>query len=317
MTSEEFRTDPMFLRNQCAGTGDFEMPMIRREEVALENVQLVGYDNLSKKETNKMVHFFLDDYKFEAVWNKPDSKVEVLKEYRAVLSPQFSVYTEMPLPLQIYNIFRSRWCGAYLQKHGVSVIPTVSWGKPTTFWFCFDGIEKGSVVAVSTLGVRTEKTLFLQGYSEMLKRIRPEAVICYGKPFEEMKGRIIEIDYAKTNGFFSEKGMGSVFGKNLMPKNDSQIKHLFRKKEGHLQDTPENRALLLRVANDPKNYIGTDANGVRWYAELLADGRQVWVSVRNGIIQNGGINSQLHPWDPITGLNHPKKTGGEFDAYLI
>lgn len=317
MTSEEFRTDPMFLRNQCAGTGDFEMPVIRREEVALENVQLVGYDNLSKRETNKMVHFFLDDYKFEAVWNKPDSKVEVLKEYRAVLSPQFSVYTEMPLPLQIYNIFRSRWCGAYLQKHGVPVIPTVSWGKPTTFWFCFDGIEKGSVVAVSTLGVRTEKTLFLQGYSEMLKRIRPEAVICYGKPFEEMKGRIIEIDYAKTNGFFSEKGMGSVFGKNSMPKNDSQIKHLFRKKEGHLQDTPENRALLLRVANDPKNYLGTDVKGARWYAEIQGDGSQVWARVWNGTIFNGGVNLPPRPWEPITGLNHPKKAGGEFDAYLI
>ena len=37
------------------------------------------------------------------------------------------------------------------------------------------------------------------GYHEMLRRIRPEAVICYGKPFEEMKGNIIAVDYAETN----------------------------------------------------------------------------------------------------------------------
>ena len=68
----------------------------------------------------------------------------------------------MPMPIKIYNTFRSRWCGAYLQSNGVKVIPTLAWGGPETFWFCFDGVEKKSVVAVSTLGVRHEKDLFMQ-----------------------------------------------------------------------------------------------------------------------------------------------------------
>ena len=37
------------------------------------------------------------------------------------------------------------------------------------------------------------------GYNEMLSRIKPSKIICYGKPFDEMKGDIIEVDYAKTN----------------------------------------------------------------------------------------------------------------------
>ena len=37
------------------------------------------------------------------------------------------------------------------------------------------------------------------GYNEMLCRIKPSKIICYGKPFDEMKGDIIEVDYAKTN----------------------------------------------------------------------------------------------------------------------
>lgn len=75
----------------------------------------------------------------------------------------------MPLSLKVYNTFRSRWCGAYLQSKGIKVIPTVAWGEPNTFWFCFDGIEKGSIVAVSTLGVRKEKALFMQGYNELVQ----------------------------------------------------------------------------------------------------------------------------------------------------
>ena len=31
----------------------------------------------------------------------------------------------MPLSLKVYNTFRSRWCGAYLQSKGIKVIPTV------------------------------------------------------------------------------------------------------------------------------------------------------------------------------------------------
>ena len=111
----------------------------------------------------------------------------------------------MPLSVQIHNTFRSRWCGAYLQSKGFTVIPTVYWGQPQSYMYCFDGIEKGSVVALSTLGVKKEKDFFLQGYNEMLRRIEPSAIICYCEPFPEMKGNIIRIDYAQTNNLSQGK----------------------------------------------------------------------------------------------------------------
>lgn len=60
------------------------------------------------------------------------------------------MYIEMAKPLKIYNTFRNRWCRAYLASKGIHVIPTVCWGEEDTFDFCFEGIEKGSSVAVST-----------------------------------------------------------------------------------------------------------------------------------------------------------------------
>lgn len=86
-----------------------------------------------------------------------------------------------------------------MQEQGIKVIPTVRWGDLASFNFCFDGIEKGSIVAVSTVGVKKQKSLFMLGYNEMLSRIKPSKIICYGKPFDEMKGDVIEVDYAKTN----------------------------------------------------------------------------------------------------------------------
>lgn len=51
-------------------------------------------------------------------------------------------------------MLRNRWCGAYLAEKEFRVIPTVSWGDGSTFDFCFEGIPKGSTVAVSTYMVR-------------------------------------------------------------------------------------------------------------------------------------------------------------------
>lgn len=104
-------------------------------------------------------------------------------------------------------------------------------------------------------------------------------------------------------GFGNTKGSGRV----SLPKNDSQIKHIFRKKKGHLEDTPENRKLLEDLANDDSKYLGTDARGNSWNAVILPDGSQLWVEYRNGRIIDGGKNDTPQPWHPESGLSSPEK----------
>ena len=107
--------------------------------------------------------------------------------------------------MQLYNVFRNRWCGAYWASKGIRVIPTVNWGNESTFDFCFEGIEKGSVVAVSTYMAsehdnrRDQKEWFMAGYNEMLRRIEPERIICYNTPFPEMQGDIVYVDYERSS----------------------------------------------------------------------------------------------------------------------
>ena len=78
------------------------------------------------------------------------------------------------------------------------MIPTVSWGLARSFEFCFDGIQKNSIVAVGMIGCKRNKADFLKGYYQMLTRIEPEAIICLGDPFDEMDGNIIPVDYLKS-----------------------------------------------------------------------------------------------------------------------
>jgi hypothetical protein len=202
-----YRTSPFFLRNQFLGKDEWKIPIIPKAEseiLDVDDLRFIGFDRVKigkDEHFNRMVHFFLYDYKFEDIWKNPHKYAAVLKNYKAVLSPDFSMYTDMHPIMQLYNVFRNRWVGAYLANEGLSVIPTVSWGNEETFDFCFEGIEKGSVVAISTYMVQEhhnhsdQKDFFLKGYNEMLRRIEPYAILCYSEPFPEMHGNVIHIDY--------------------------------------------------------------------------------------------------------------------------
>lgn len=213
MTEENYnyRTSQALLRNQFPGKGKLQIPIIPKFEERpgdFNDLLLIGFDKTHLEDNNhldRIVHFFLYDYRFERVWKNPDNDIEKLSRYRAVLSPDFSMYLEMAPVMQLYNVFRNRWCGAYWASKGIRVVPTVNWGDEATFDFCFEGIEKGSVVAVSTYMAsehdnrQAQKEWFMAGYNEMLRRIEPEKIICYNTPFPEMQGNLVYVDYERSS----------------------------------------------------------------------------------------------------------------------
>ena len=129
------------------------------------------------------VHYFLDDYRFETVWKRPLKALTALAPYQTILTPDFSLYREWPLMLQLWNTYRNRWCGRFWQEQGFSVIPTISWSTAESYAFCFAGVPRRSVVAVGTVGIRQEplaQQLFIDGFRQMVARVEPTAVLSYG-----------------------------------------------------------------------------------------------------------------------------------------
>jgi hypothetical protein len=130
-------------------------------------------------------HFFLDDYRFETVWTRPYKALSALRPYTTLLSPDFSLYREWPLTLQLWNVYRNRWCGRFWQSQGFRVIPTVSWSTAASYDFCFLGVPRRGAVAISAVGVRQQdpvaRQLFVDGFREMVVRLEPVLVLCYGR----------------------------------------------------------------------------------------------------------------------------------------
>ena len=75
MTEENYnyRTSPMFLRNQFKGEGKWNMPIIPKTDQGLtpfDDQRLIGFDKIKTgkdEHYERIVHFFLYDYKFEDI----------------------------------------------------------------------------------------------------------------------------------------------------------------------------------------------------------------------------------------------------------
>ena len=178
----------------------YGMPFIRSTQTTGDKMlRFMDWKEVEDPE-NYIAHFYYDDYKFINAWREPEKYIDRLRRFKAVVSPDFSVYTDFPRALQILACYRRQWCGAYWNEQGIDVIPDVVWGDKDSFEYCFDGLPKHSTVAVSTVGVKADAywngvdgDIFKAGYDEMMKRLEPTTIIFYGEMIEGCKGNIIRV----------------------------------------------------------------------------------------------------------------------------
>ena len=181
--------------------GEYGMPLIRAESFTPEKIIPFNYV-LSDSERTAGVHFFIDDYQFERVWNDPEKYAEILRQYPCVFTPDFSLYLEMPKAMQIWNVYRSRFVGNYLQNRGIKVIPTLQWSFQDSYEFCFDGIEPGGTVAISTIGVKRNDSalqLWREGLAEAEKRLKPTQILCYGGAIDDYNYSCEVVNFENNN----------------------------------------------------------------------------------------------------------------------
>ena len=145
---------------------------------------LIGFNYcLNSDKFKSGLHCFIDDYQFERLWQSPQLYVDKIKQYDCFLSPDFSMYMDMPMAMKIWNIYRSRMIGQFMQDNGILVIPTLMWAEPETLDFCFEGLPKESTVAVSTIGVKRNEyatDIWYAGMEEAMEQLHPCNVLVYG-----------------------------------------------------------------------------------------------------------------------------------------
>lgn len=183
--AERLKTDDAYnLREVNAShcEGPLDMPAIAPVDFAPTALLPFNYAKTAEDKAQTL-HFFIDDYQFERLWSSPARYLDLVLSFEAALTPDYSLYMDMPLPMQQWNEYRRRALGNYWQRHGAVVVPTLSWSDERSYGFCFDGLPRRSTVAVSTVGVKGSDpalAAWRAGMAEAMRRLEPARILVYG-----------------------------------------------------------------------------------------------------------------------------------------
>jgi len=184
-----------FLVKNATYSGEQEIPCLPKETAVPKKLILFS-KAISSKEFDSWVCFYEDDASFERLWNNPQKYLPILKRFQGVIAPDFSLYRDMPLVMQEWNIYRSRALAHWLQENGVRVIPNIRWGDERTYEICCNGIPKGGTIAIGSHGcikLVQEREPFKKGLDYVVKHICPNTIVVYGKAPESIFNEYREI----------------------------------------------------------------------------------------------------------------------------
>ena len=172
--------------------GLLEIPTIKKPDRFIVPTAMIPFTKMKQSNNHsEALVFYEHDIRFRDLLTAVDDYIEELSKFPVIVSPDCSLYVDMPLVLQMANTYLSRQIGHYLQSKGLYVIPNVRWGDersytrtiPTEVPFAFLGVEKHSIVSIGTYGcskTREEVHHLREGLRAMLKELEPEMILVYG-----------------------------------------------------------------------------------------------------------------------------------------
>jgi hypothetical protein len=165
--------------------GDEQIPISIPVGTALVPDSLVRFDELSRSKlsSSEAIHFYTSDEKFQRVLYSPELYLEKFSKFRAVLTPDCSVTSEMPYSTRVLQTRLSRQIGAVWASHGLNVITSVRWSDEVDFKIALTGIPRCSVIAVGAYGMTRNlesKRILEKGLKQLVELLEPAAMLIFG-----------------------------------------------------------------------------------------------------------------------------------------
>lgn len=172
--------------------GYYEIPIIKPQNMPSIPKEIVPFSlrNQAKEPSKAIVCFYEHDDKFADVIRKPLDYIEDLRRFAGVISPDNSVYRDIPLTAQICNIYRNRAVGSMFQRRGLRVYANIRWGDERTYEsntygkpIAFLGAPENACVFIGAYGCTRGKDNMKhlkEGINAMINTLFPKTIIIYG-----------------------------------------------------------------------------------------------------------------------------------------
>ena len=162
----------------------YDIPKIQRCTLVPE--RLLPFSEavrMKDPETSAWVHFYEDDYRFERFWRYPEKYLDRLRAFAGVISPDFSLYRNMPKAQKINNTFRNQLLGAWLQANGLEVITNVRVSGRDSVAYALAGTPRHSTLALGLHGCTkdvTNRSHVIEEICLMCEVCEPVNLVVYG-----------------------------------------------------------------------------------------------------------------------------------------
>jgi predicted transcriptional regulator len=116
-----------------------------------------------------------------------------LRQFAAVIAPDFSTYVGMPRAMQIWNVWRTNFVAWWWQNAGLKVIANSQWSDKQSYDYSFNVLPQGGCIAVSIKGCVADdnraqkqesfvevKSRFKQGFEAMVQIAQPSQILWFG-----------------------------------------------------------------------------------------------------------------------------------------
>lgn len=183
--------------------------------VPLSSVHWIDFDTaISESKRDRSIykkynglHFYIDDYKFQRLWNYPKRYIDFLKNFDYVIMPDFSLYYNFPQALQIYNKYRNHWLAAYFSVNGVNIVPDISLSSPECFDWSAEAYPQMSLVVFCDVGSQRDKLsreVIPQAFKFMQEKLAPSHIIYFTRSksvnFEESNITVVRLPFFRSKG---------------------------------------------------------------------------------------------------------------------
>ena len=147
--------------------------------------RLIAFSKAARvKIKDAIVHFYEYDYVLYRFWRNPGKYLSMLKRFRAVIGPDFTIECSMPDEVNEWHLYMNKVLSYIMQRFGITLIPNLSICPVKFYDKFFESLEPGGIYAVSTqraCGDYFSRHELFKFMREVVSRLHPKAVIVYGE----------------------------------------------------------------------------------------------------------------------------------------
>ncbi len=205
----------------------FEIPHVPGPKDIIIPNGMIPFTKLKYSNSFKeFIVFYEHDFRFRDAITSIKEHIDEFKKFPGVVNPDCSLYRDMPLTLQITNVYMSRAIGYYLWKNGLYSIPNIRWGDERSYTtkffpipFSFSGVDKNSIVSIGTYGCIKGKEnayYFKAGLAAMLDYLTPKVVLVYGPmPHNIFDEHLGKTQFVRFDDWITVKKREAAFARSL------------------------------------------------------------------------------------------------------